>query len=130
MTFKGGRTIPAGITLQFPSYQYNFDPAVHGNPQVFDPKRHLRKWEAKESTHRFHFASVSDDSLNWGAGQHACPGRFFAQETLKLMIVHLLTHYEFKHLEDKEDVPRFISNNMFLIPNPGLPILIREIKEV
>ncbi|KAI1158423.1 cytochrome P450 [Nemania serpens] len=126
-TFKDGLTIPAGTTLQFPNYHYNFDPSVHEDPQVFDAKRHLRKRQAmEENTHRFHFASVANDMLNWGAGRHACPGRFFAQETLKLMIIHLLTHYEFRHVEDQMDTPRFISNNMFVVPNPRLPIMIRE----
>ncbi|KAI0975800.1 cytochrome P450 [Xylaria arbuscula] len=127
-TFKDGLTIPAGITLAFPSYHHNFDPEIHANPEMFDPRRHLRKRKEIENTHRYHFASASTDMMNWGSGRHACPGRFFAQETLKLMLVHLLTHYEFKHADDQNGVPRFISRNMFTIPNPVLPILMRERK--
>ncbi|TGJ78286.1 hypothetical protein E0Z10_g10478 [Xylaria hypoxylon] len=127
-TFKDELTIPAGITLAFPSFHHNLDPAIHPDPGTFDPRRHLRKREEIENTHRFHFASASTDTMNWGSGRHACPGRFFAQETLKLMLVHLLTRYEFKHADDKTGVPRFISRNMFSIPNPTLPILMRERK--
>ncbi|KAI3316491.1 cytochrome P450 [Xylariaceae sp. AK1471] len=104
-TFKYGLEIPARTTLQLPSYHRNFDVSMHENPQVSDATRHLRKREANGNTHRFYFAS-----------------------TLKLMIIHLLTHYEFKHIRDKKDVPRFISNNMFVVPNPGLPSLIGEKK--
>ena len=64
--------------------------------------------------------------LQWGSGRHACPGRFFAQETLKLMMVRLLTHYEFKHTEQDKEVPRFIPNNLFIIPNPALHVVFRE----
>ncbi|CAJ2510544.1 Uu.00g095130.m01.CDS01 [Anthostomella pinea] len=128
-TFKDGLTIPAGTTLAFPSFHHNFDPAVHPQPESFDTMRHLRKRQERTNTHRYHFASVSDDMMNWVAGRHACPGRFFAQETLKLMFIHLLTHYEFKHAEDTKESPRYLSNNLFVIANPALPVLFRE-KEV
>ena len=111
--------------MAFPSYHHGFDPEIHPHPDTFDPYRHLRKRQ-DSNTHKFHFASVSEDMLNWGAGRHACPGRFFAQETLKLLIIYLLTHYEFKHAEGKGKVPRFLENNLFLVPNPALPILFRE----
>ncbi|TVY90415.1 Cytochrome P450 monooxygenase [Lachnellula willkommii] len=124
-SFKDGLTIPSGFTMAFPSYHHNFDSAVHPHPDTFDAYRHLRKRE-ESNTHKFHFASVSEDMLNWGAGRHACPGRFFAQETLKLLIIHMLVHYEFKHEAGNEKTPRFISNNLFLIPNPALPILFKE----
>jgi cytochrome P450 len=56
---------------------------ANAHPDTFDAQRHLHKREELD-THRFHFASVSDDMFNFGAGRHACPGRFFAQQTLKL----------------------------------------------
>lgn len=113
--------------MAFPSYHHGFDSAIHSNPNTFDAYRHLRKRQESD-THKFHFASVSEDLLNWGAGRHACPGRFFAQETLKLLIIHLLTHYEFKHAEGTEKTPRFLPSNLFLIPNPALPILFKDRK--
>ncbi|KAI0189877.1 cytochrome P450 [Astrocystis sublimbata] len=128
-TFKDGLTVPAGTTLAFPSYHHNYDPEVHADPGSFDPRRHLRKREEAENTHKFHFASAATDMMNWGSGRHACPGRFFAQETLKLMLVHLLMHYDFKHAEDMRETPRFISKNLFTVPNPTLPIMMRERKE-
>lgn len=111
--------------MAFPSYHHGFDPVIHPNPDTFDAYRHLRK-RKETDTHKFHFASVSEDMLNWGAGRHACPGRFFAQETLKLLLIHLLTHYEFKYTADSKETPRFLSNNLFCVPNPALPILFKE----
>lgn len=124
-TFKDGLTIPPDTTLAFASYNHNFDPDVHEEPTKFDPKRHLRKRQG-EDTRKFHFASVSEDMINWGAGRHACPGRFFAQETLKLMLVHFLTHYEFRHTDEGAKSPHYIPANLFCVPNPVLPIMIRE----
>ncbi|KAK6064319.1 cytochrome P450 [Seiridium cupressi] len=129
-TFKDGLQIPAGTTFAFPSFHYNFDPKIHSNPEVFDAKRHLRKRGNLSDTHKYHFASTSEDSVNWGAGRHACPGRFFAQETLKLMLMHLLMNYDIKHDKTLEDTPRFLNHNLFVIPNPALPLLFKERKRV
>ncbi|KAM0812676.1 hypothetical protein AB5N19_12667 [Seiridium cardinale] len=114
-TFKDGLQIPAGTTFAFPSFHHNFDPTIHSNPEVFDAKRHLRKRGNLSDTHQYHFASTSEDSVNWGAGRHACPGRFFAQETLKLMFMHLLMNYDIKHDKTLEDTPRFLNHNLFVI---------------
>ncbi|KFA78620.1 hypothetical protein S40288_06963 [Stachybotrys chartarum IBT 40288] len=67
-TFKDGLTIPAGTTLASPSYHHGFDPLVNPQPDKFDTRRHLRKREGIKNTHKFHFASVAEDMLSWGAG--------------------------------------------------------------
>ncbi|KAI1846208.1 hypothetical protein JX266_007733 [Neoarthrinium moseri] len=127
-TFKDGLQIPAGTTFAFPSFHHNFDHTIHSKPEVFDAKRHLRKRGNLSDTHKYHFASTSEDSVNWGAGRHACPGRFFAQETLKLMLMRLLMNYDIKHDKTLEDTPRFLNHNLFVIPNPALPLLFKERK--
>ncbi|KAL9111457.1 MAG: hypothetical protein Q9227_004135 [Pyrenula ochraceoflavens] len=128
-TFQDGLEIPAGFTMAFPSYHRNFDPDVHPDPNTFDAQRHFRKRQ-QFTTHKYHFASTAEDMLNWGSGRHACPGRFFAQETLKLLLIHLLTHYEFKHAPEtkEEETPKYLPNNMFIVPDPALPILLTERK--
>lgn len=64
--------------------------------------------------------------LNWGVGRHACPGRFFAQETLKLLLIRLITGYEFRFKDGTDELPRFVASNLFLSPNPGLEVEFRE----
>jgi cytochrome P450 len=125
-TFKDGLKIPAGTTIAFPSYHHGFDPAITPDPTVFDALRHVKKRQEQGKTYRFHFASAGDDILSWGAGRHACPGRFFAQDTLKLMFIHLLTNYEFKNVEEAKANPRFTSRNLFQVPNVALPVMFRE----
>lgn len=98
-TFKDGFHLPAGTQVSFASKQLNLDSEVHPNAHTFDPKRWLRKREDIDPT-KFHFASVSDDSINWESGLHACPGRFLSQETLNLMFIHLLTEYDIKYVEE------------------------------
>ena len=125
-TFKDGLTIPAGTTIAFPSYHQGFNPVLNPNAQEFDALRHFKRRVEQENTHGFHFASAADDMLNWGAGRHSCPGRFFAQDTLKLMFIHLLTNYKFKPVEELKDTPRFNSHNLFHLANVTLPVMFRE----
>ncbi|KAI4598812.1 hypothetical protein KJ359_002705 [Pestalotiopsis sp. 9143b] len=127
-TFKDGLEIPAGTTFAFPSFQHNLDPSVNPDPGVFDAKRYLRKREELGNTHKYHFASIGEDSINWGAGLHACPGRFFAQETLKLMLIHLLTKYDIKHDGAFGDTPKYLKYNLYIFPNPALSLLLKERK--
>ncbi|KAI9147222.1 Cytochrome P450 monooxygenase ccsG [Paramyrothecium foliicola] len=124
-TFKDGFSVPAGTTMAFPSLHYGLDPEVHPDPETFDAKRAFRKRKDCES-HRFVFGSASGDMISWGAGRHACPGRFFSQEALKLMFIHLLTNYEFKHSEEAQEMPLYIHNELFVMPNPTLPIRIKR----
>jgi len=85
----------------------------------------MRKREAID-THRYHFASASDDMLHFGGGNHACPGRFLAQESLKLMFVYLLTNYDFKLAEEHAKAPKLVARNLIAMPNMGVPILFKE----
>lgn len=49
---------------------------------------------------------LSGDFLSFGLGRHACPGRFFAVQTIKAMLAGLLLRYEFEILygEGKTEV--------------------------
>lgn len=38
--------------------------------------------------------TVGDTFLSFGHGKHACPGRFFASYEMKLMLAHLIQHYD------------------------------------
>ncbi len=42
------------------------------------------------------FASTGVNSLQFGLGRHACPGRFFAVMELKLLLAHLVMNYDVK----------------------------------
>jgi hypothetical protein len=47
------------------------------------------------------FVVTSSDSLNFGHGNHACPGRFFASNEIKVVLIELLRNWDFRFLEGK-----------------------------
>ncbi|KAI7283122.1 hypothetical protein KC345_g3130 [Hortaea werneckii] len=46
---------------------------------------------------------ISASFLSFGLGKHSCPGRFFAVQTLKLMLGYLIMRYDFELLERKNE---------------------------
>ena len=42
------------------------------------------------------FVTSSPESLTWGYGNHACPGRFFADNELKVLLIELLRKWDFR----------------------------------
>ncbi|KAK7757857.1 hypothetical protein SLS62_000235 [Diatrype stigma] len=120
-----GFQLPAGTNISFASQQVNLDDDVYPDAQTFDAKRFLRKRENIDPN-KFHFASVSDDSIIFGAGFHACPGRFLAQDVLKLMLIQLLTRYDFKLAGESQHRPRDTAYNFSVMPNMGAQLLMKE----
>lgn len=67
----------------------------------FDGLRYYKKGleqadgeSAKESAGKHQFVSISKKSLMFGYGKHACPGRFFAGNEIKLILVKLLENFD------------------------------------
>ncbi|KAK2050989.1 cytochrome P450 [Colletotrichum caudatum] len=123
-TFLDGFTIPANTQCCFLNYELNHDPEVYEDPETFDPYRFLRMRE-KLDPHKYHFAYVSEDSINFGAGTYSCPGRHFASNEIKLILCELLLRYEMKWPDGGSRPPTkfhdFSSN-----PDPTAEILFKE----
>ncbi|TLD07678.1 hypothetical protein PgNI_10620 [Pyricularia grisea] len=91
-TFSDGFVLPAGTIFQFPSDAVHHDPKLFPDPEKFDGHRFLRLRE--KDANAYHYGYVSDTTLNWGAGTHACPGRFLATYVLKFAFIALITQYD------------------------------------
>lgn len=102
----------------------NRDGDVHANPDVFEPWRFLEMRKAGDPN-KHHFAYVSDQAINFGAGTHACPGRYFAGYEIKLLLIHLLTRYDIKWPAGQRRPPN-IEHDFSCAPNPAASILFRE----
>lgn len=120
VTLSNGQVIPAGVVIQIPADAIAHDPEVFPNPDQFDPWRFYRLREearstgkAEEAAHH-QFVSVSPENLTvclpvlfsinnipltlfqFGYGRHACPGRFFAANEIKMVIANFILAYDMK----------------------------------
>ncbi|KAK0609184.1 Cytochrome P450 monooxygenase atmQ [Lasiodiplodia hormozganensis] len=98
-----GQIIPANTVIEVPSMAVSLDPTVFPDAARFDPLRFYRLRTAPGADPSAHqFATVSEDALNFGWGRHACPGRFFAANEIKMVVAAVLLEWDVKMPEVKE----------------------------
>jgi cytochrome P450 len=88
--------------------------------------------EGKE--HKHQFVTTSPDSLAFGHGNHACPGRFFASNEIKIVLIELLRNWEFRLKGDvdmrggEEKRPKSYERELDIMPNMEAEIEFRRRK--
>ncbi|TIC89816.1 Cytochrome P450 monooxygenase trt6 [Colletotrichum higginsianum] len=94
---SNGMIIPKGTLLGVgPTHMW--DNSFYENGDKFDGYRFLRMREDPEKRQQSYLVSTSPHHLGFGHGSHACPGRFFAANEIKIILCHLLLKYEWKIL--------------------------------
>ncbi|KAI0967433.1 cytochrome P450 [Xylaria arbuscula] len=76
---------------------------------------------------KYQFTSIGDTSQNFGLGKHACPGRFFAAQEIKLILAYLLLNYDIK-LREGEARPKPVVFMMTKSPSQTAEVLFRRRK--
>lgn len=78
-----------------PSAAIATDPTIFPEPHTFDGHRYRRmRSEHKDAESSMIMGMSTIDSLGFGLGNQACPGRFFAVNNMKLIMAKLLTQFE------------------------------------
>jgi cytochrome P450 len=95
ITLSDGTFIPRGSSIAV-SAERMWDPQVYDNAREWDGRRFLRLRETAGQEHAAQLVSTSADHLGFGHGQHACPGRFFAANEAKVILIHLLLKYDWQ----------------------------------
>ena len=107
LTLSDGTYLPKGITVSANVYQITHDPAIlqsESDPNSFDGLRYynmrnqLTKTgpDDKAVAGKHQFVSISNSSMMFGYGKHACPGRFFAGNEIKLILAKVLMTFDIK----------------------------------
>ncbi|KAJ4355937.1 uncharacterized protein N0V89_003962 [Didymosphaeria variabile] len=114
-TLSNGQYIPAGAKIEVASHAVYQDPVNHPNSEpadVFDGYRSykLRQGGTASDHARNQFVTTNEQNLMFGYGKHACPGRFFAANEIKMILANLILNYDFKN-EDGSKV-RYSQLNM------------------
>ncbi|KAG4432671.1 hypothetical protein IFR05_011849 [Cadophora sp. M221] len=97
------------------------------DPDTFDGFRFVERRKVPGYEHKSHLISTSADHTAFSHGKHACPGRFFAANEIKIAMVHLLLKYDLKLEDAKVATWKMYGINMFV--NPEAKISVRRRKE-
>ncbi|KAF9761122.1 hypothetical protein IL306_003955 [Fusarium sp. DS 682] len=135
-TLSDGFRIPANTQIGVPTQAISMDPELYPNPEVFDP---LRFYKLKKSLDgkdpgaagKLAFASSNHESMAFGYGRHACPGRWFAGNEIKMIMVYLLENYDFRLPGGKtglENRPPSLCFETQYLPNPEAVLEFRRRK--
>ncbi|KAM7212675.1 Fumitremorgin C monooxygenase [Rhypophila decipiens] len=125
VTLPDGKIIPRGSHIMVESMNL-WDPAVYPKPYEFDGYRFLRRREAGDASSQF--VQSSADYHVFGGGRHIWPGRFFANNILKLALSHILLKYDIR-LQDgcAADV---LPMGFYTMVNPMVKLEVQRREEV
>ncbi|KAI1408726.1 cytochrome P450 [Hypoxylon sp. FL1857] len=117
---KGTRTLVDSRAMR--------NPAVYENPDEWDATRFVKLRSQPGGAASAQLVSPTVNHFAFGYGKHACAGRFFAANSLKVILCHLLVKYEWKLVPGTDPTP--IGMGVNFISNPTVKILIRRRQDV
>jgi cytochrome P450 len=129
ITLSNGQVLPAGVNIEVPAYTVGQDEETFPDAERFDGLRFYRMREQSETFNKpggggagstaveaaahNQFVSVSQNSLTFGYGRHACPGRFFAANEIKMIMARLVLMYDIRNVgESTERYPNLEIGNL------------------
>ncbi|KAH6693552.1 ent-kaurene oxidase [Plectosphaerella plurivora] len=132
-----GELIPKGVIIEVPASSISHDNSVFEDAEKFDAMRFYKLRQSKkdqtsgvkaaETVASSQFVSVSESSLTFGYGRHACPGRFFAANEIKMILANLLLHYEIRNPDGVTERHENIRMGAQLVPDYKKKIMVRKI---
>ena len=125
VTLPDGTRLPRGTLITTAASEIARDPALWEEPEAFDGFRFEKLRQLPGNENRHQFVTTGVDSMHFGHGKHACPGRFFAANEIKLFLVHLIMNYDVK-LPDGEERPKNIESMSGCRPDYTKPILLKK----
>ncbi|KAI9037685.1 cytochrome P450 [Aspergillus affinis] len=123
VTLSDGTFLPKGVQIGIP-IQMHFDESSYTEPEKFDGYRFVKMADDPKKEKFRHLVSTSPDHLGFGHGKHACPGRFFAANEIKIALVHILMKYDFKLPEGT--TPAVMKMGWVLSSDSNVQLLVRR----
>jgi cytochrome P450 len=107
------------------NYAINKDPRIYESPEIFDGYRFVKLRSQPGNANRYQYTSNSVTALDFGYGRHPCPGRFFVSTEIKIILAHLVLHYDIT-LDGTDERPPNLYKGVLIIPHPESRILLRK----
>ncbi|OMP82055.1 Ent-kaurene oxidase [Diplodia seriata] len=126
VVLSDGLTLPAGSALMVHATN-NLDEAFWPRAKEFDGYRFVKLREQPGEENRHQLVTTSAEHLGFGLGLHACPGRFFAANTMKLMLAQFVMKYDWKFVDEKPQLRAAFGSSVYV--NPTLQVAAKRRKE-
>lgn len=122
-----GLRVGPGVRMLFPTQDIHLDPDNYENPKRFDAFRFSRPFEdtkgSPEEGEQELITTTTPTFMPFGYGRHACPGRWFAAQSMKQALAHLVLNYDIE-LVGSPPKRRALLNMM--VPPVGAKIRMRR----
>lgn len=119
VTLSNGLMIPKGQLTAVDTAFYQ-DPSLFPEPEKFHMRRFYEMRQQPGGEHKSQLVTVSPTDMAFGYGYHACPGRFFASNEVKLALCHLLLKYDWKPAPGTTTEPAHFGTNPMVDPKAKL----------
>ncbi|KAL2857577.1 cytochrome P450 [Aspergillus pseudodeflectus] len=124
LRLSDGTTVPKNRIL-FVSCERMWDPTVYPSPEKFDPHRFLKLRQVPGHETSAQLVAPSPEHMGFGLGKHACPGRFFAANELKIALCHILIKYDLRFSDEWRD-PKPFGMGLAFSAEPRATVQIRR----
>lgn len=136
---NSGVRIPCGTTIATAIEAIHYDEDIYTDARRFDPFRFAQPQAAKNMFDTLDeklavdeepqnkpmlSASLDEAFLGFGFGKHACPGRFFALNEMKIFVANMLINYDLEPLKGKR--PELIDFLWLKLPFHGGKVRVRR----
>ncbi|KAK4868764.1 hypothetical protein LT330_006966 [Penicillium expansum] len=151
ITLHDGLVLPVETHICFAAGPISKDSAYIKDPKTFDgfrwchnprdrfvltpklakpnsmPNGADEEMQAEKHESSAYFVSITNTNMHFGFGIQACPGRFFAANTLKAILSRIILDYEFKFVKDlKGKRPSNLVVGEHILPNMSTEMLFRK----
>lgn len=126
VTLSDGTIIPKGTRTMVGINQMH-DAGLFSELNEYKGNRFLNMRQKPGQEHRWQFVSTSPEHLVFGHGKHACPGRFFAANEIKVVLIFLLMKYDWKFTAEDSKVDKSVGQGTDT--DPTAKAMIRKRKQ-
>ncbi|KEQ60843.1 phoma betae P450 monooxygenase No.2 [Aureobasidium melanogenum CBS 110374] len=117
LTLHDGTVLPDGAHIQMATYAIGTDPERVEDPEKFDGLRQYNNRKRPGESNWHQFTTTSENNLHFGHGKIVCPGRFFADHSMKMIVSNIILRYHLRFPGGSTQRPSNTSMYDVLIPD-------------
>lgn len=127
-TLSDGTVIPTGSFVGVASDPMNREKSAFEDSNTFKGFRfsEMRDGDGELDSIKHQMVALTLDTIVFGHGRHACPGRFFAVNELKAIFAYCILHYDVQLEGGSMERPKNIKYEANMAPNMKAKVMFRK----